>query len=285
MRIREYSLPAGWYPRDSEGVSEEISRFMAKFGHNGPYSRAAISPHAGWYYSGQPAFRAIASLDPGAETVVVLGGHLSPGSPFLFAMEDAVRTPLDLFSIDAELRAALNERLDHLAEGCAEDRYRDNTIEVLLPMVRFFFRSAQLVWLRLPSHIASYEAGKIIAQTAAQLGRKIDVLASTDLTHYGNNYGFSPKGAGQAALNWVREENDASFIKAIESGDVKKVLHCGERDRAACSSGAVLGAMGFAEEAGIGSAHLLEYSTSADKNEGEGVPDSFVGYAALSFGS
>jgi AmmeMemoRadiSam system protein B len=285
MSIREYSLPAGWYPRDPQGISQEISPFLAKFGHNGPYSRAAVSPHAGWYYCAQSAFRAVSSLDPSAETIVVLGGHLSAGSPFLFAMEDAVRTPLDPMAIDIELRTALQENFAGIAQDCAEDRYRDNTVEVLLPMVRYFFHNAELIWLRLPSEIVSYKAGKIIARTAAQLDRKINVLASTDLTHYGHNYGFSPKGAGQAALKWVSEVNDAGFIKAVEEGDVERVLHFGERERAACSSGAVLGAMGFADELGIGSAHLLEYSTSADKNEGGGVPDSFVGYAAMAFGS
>jgi AmmeMemoRadiSam system protein B len=46
------------------------------------------------------------------------------------------------------------------------------------------------------------------------------------------------------------------------------------------SAGAVLGAMGFADYAGLGRAQLLEYGTSADA---EAVPDSFVGYASMAF--
>ena len=274
MRIREYSLPAGWYPRDPN----EVSRFLSGQERGGPFSRAAVSPHAGWYYSGLLASRAAASLEPDAETVAVLGGHLSD-SPPLFAMEDAVRTPFGQMEIDAQLRALLQEEL-----GGDEDRYRDNTIEVLLPMVHFFFPNAKLLWLRLPAEIESFSAGKIISKTAAKLKRKINVLASTDLTHYGVNYGFSPQGSGKAALRWVREVNDAAFIKAVESGDSDEVLLRAERDRSACSVGAVLGAMGFAQAQGLAGARLLQYATSAEVNNEEETPDSFVGYAAFTFG-
>ena len=286
MQIREYSLPAGWYPREPK----EVSRFLAEFDRLGPFSRAAVSPHAGWYYSGRIAARAAACLEPEAETVVVLGGHLSSGSPPLFAMEDAVRTPFGPIPIDGEMRSILREKT-----GGIEDRFRDNTVEVLLPMVRFFFPQAELLWLRLPADTSSFEAGKTIAQTAAKLNKNVNVLASTDLTHYGRNYGFSPQGTGPAALRWVREVNDANFIKAVETGNSDEVLQCSGRDFSACSAGAVLGAMGFAEEAGLGKARLLEYATSADVHRDVhrdvhgaeislNVPDSFVGYAAFAFG-
>ena len=273
MRLRDYSLPAGWYPRDSG----EISRFLSDFTVRGK-ARAAVSPHAGWYYCGRIAARGAASLDPDAQTVVVLGGHLPAGSPFLFAMEDAARTPFGPLPIDADLRSVLLKELDG-----KEDRYRDNTVEVLLPMVHFFFPDAMLLWLRLPAETASFEAGKTIAAFAAKLNRKINVLASTDLTHYGPNYGFSPQGAGMAALAWVRDVNDANFIRAVESSQSGEALLRAGRDCSACSAGAVLGAMGFAEAEGLGKARLLEYGTSADIGDEEEVPDSFVGYAAMAF--
>jgi len=275
MQIREYSLPAGWFPRDSASVSE----FLTGFDAIPRSSRSAIAPHAGWYYSGRTAAKGVASLQPDAQTVVVIGGHLAAGSVPLFAPEDAVRTPFGPMPIDVKLRHSLLTELDG-----AEDRYRDNTVEVLLPMVRFFFPKAELLWLRLPADQSSFEAGKIISATAKKLNRKINVLASTDLTHYGANYGFSPKGTGKTALRWVREENDASFIKAVESGDSAEVLRRAERELSACSVGAVLGAMGFAVAEKLGTARLLEYATSADVQEDGEVPDSFVGYAAFAFG-
>jgi len=273
MQIRDYSLPAGWFPREKTAVSAFLSEIKADLQNK---TRAAISPHAGWTYSGKIAALGAANLESNADTVVVLGGHLNAGTPPLFAMEDAVRTPFGYMKIDASLRQNLLKEL-----GGAEDRYRDNTIEVLLPMVHYFFPEAQLLWLRLPAEISSYESGKIIAQIGEKLGRNVNVLASTDLTHYGENYGFSPKGRGEKALSWMRDVNDAAFIKAVESGDSEDVLRRAQCDSSSCSAGAVLGAMGFADCAKLGKARLLEYGTSVSSDD---IPDSFVGYAAFAFG-
>ncbi|MCL2441908.1 MAG: AmmeMemoRadiSam system protein B [Treponema sp.] len=274
MDIRDYSLPAGWFPRDSASVIAFLKEFNGK-NRNKAGVRAAIAPHAGWYYCGRVAALGISGLCSDAETVVILGGHLPAGSPALFAMEDAVKTPFGYLPIDTGLRDNLLKELSG-----AEDRYRDNTIEVLLPMVHYFLPKARLLWIRLPAEISSFEAGKKISQAALKLNRRINVLASTDLTHYGLNYGFSPQGSGKAALHWVREVNDANFIKAVESGNKTDVLRCAEQENAACSAGAVLGVMGFAEAESLGNARLLDYSTSADIT-GEEAPDSFVGYASF----
>jgi len=273
MQIRDYSLPSGWFPRDSNS----ISAFLSDFNNSAGLCRAAISPHAGWYYSGRIAAAGVSSLKPDAETIIVIGGHLSSNSPPLFAMEDAVKTPFGPMPIDTDLRSLLKKEL----KG-SEDRYRDNTVEVLLPMVRFFFRDAMLLWLRLPACIDSFESGKIISEVSVKLNRKVNVLASTDLTHYGSNYGFSPQGSGIAALNWVRNVNDAAFIKVVESGSSAEVIRCANEDHSSCSAGAVLGVMGFAKAENFANARLLEYATSAEMEKGS-VPDSFVGYAAFSF--
>jgi AmmeMemoRadiSam system protein B len=278
MNLRESALPAGWYPRNPREISRFLERFPQK---RPPAALAAIAPHAGWFFSGAIAAAAAASLDPDAETVRVLGGHLGRGSLPLFAGEDGVKTPLGNIMIDTELRASLQKTIPH-----REDLYRDNTVEVLLPMVRFYFPHARLVWLRLPAEAASFEAGKIIAQAAAALGRRAVVLGSTDLTHYGDNYDFAPRGRGEGAQKWVREQNDRAFIAAVEKGDLRDILERAERDRSACSAGAVLGALGFAQVLDAGPPRLLAYGTSIDAlkaagQEGAEDADSFVGYAAI----
>jgi AmmeMemoRadiSam system protein B len=178
--------------------------------------------------------------------------------------------------MDGELRDALVREL-----GAEPDRYRDNTVEVLLPMVKFFFPRAKLVWLRLPPAAASFAAGRTIAEISGNLNRRCVFLGSTDLTHYGAAYGFAPRGGGREALEWVTKVNDRAFIDGVLAGDPGETLGRAERDRSACSAGAVLGALGFAEGMGAGPARLLDYGTSADT--GEGVPDSFVGYAAFAW--
>ncbi|MDR1108585.1 MAG: AmmeMemoRadiSam system protein B, partial [Spirochaetaceae bacterium] len=264
----------GWYPQEGR----EIREFLGNYRENSGEKRAAavLAPHAGWFYSGALAARSISALEPDADTVAVIGGHLPAGVPPLFAGEDAVITPLGNQEIDGEFREILKKEL-----GGAEDSYRDNTVEIQIPMTAYFLPRARLLWLRLPAEAASFEAGKRIAQIGMELKRKTVLVASTDLTHYGDAYGFTPRGAGFKALEWVKTVNDPRFIEAVASGSPKTVLERAEGEKSACSAGAVLAALGFAEVRGLTGARLLAYGTSA--NDPGDPPDSFVGYAAMAW--
>jgi AmmeMemoRadiSam system protein B len=274
MTIRTRCLSSGWYPSSAE----QIARFLAGFEKHDDECPAVAAPHASWHYSGAVAARAVAALRRSADTVVVLGGHLPGGFPPLYAEEDAVFLPQDCMEFDDEFRALLIRELP--GKG---DRFQDNTVEVLLPMVRHFFPAARLLWLRLPADRTSFEAGRIIARVGAELGRNFVVLGSTDLTHYGENYDFAPHGTGLSALDWVKTKNDRNFITAVLAGDAGDALRRAEEEKSACSPGPVLACMGYAGAARAGSALLLDYATSADVSiaGGEGIPASFVGYAAL----
>jgi AmmeMemoRadiSam system protein B len=275
-KIRKPCLPVPWYPHDPETAAHFLEPFRPIEGAAG--TCAAVAPHAGWYYSGTLAAMAAAALAGGTvDTVAVLGGHLPGGSRPLFAMEDSCLTPFGEMEIDSELRDLVKKAL-----GGQEDVRADNTVEVLLPIVKNFFPGAKLLWARFPAELSSYEAGKTLAQAALSLGRRIKVLGSTDLTHYGSAYGFSPRGFGRGALEWVKTVNDRRFIEAVIGGDPREILDRAEREKSACSAGAVLGALGFAEEAagnGKPAGELLGYRTSADVTGDSG--DSFVGYMAF----
>jgi AmmeMemoRadiSam system protein B len=274
MKLRKSCLPEGWYPREPGKIKKLLEPYL----NGGAGARAAVSPHAGWYYSGRTAAVSVSALDREAETVVIIGGHLPAGSPFLFAEEEGVETPLGVMETDRELSGLLEKELSGKS-----DRYRDNTVEVLVPLVHCLFPNARLVWARFPAELSAFEAGKTLAKAAAGLGRRTAVLGSTDLTHYGASYGFAPEGLGEKALNWVKDVNDAGFIKAALSGDPRAVLERAETDFSACSAGAVLGAMGFVQYAGKQKAELLDYRTSADVSAGGEIPASFVGYASIVF--
>jgi AmmeMemoRadiSam system protein B len=282
MTLRKRCLSTGWYPSTAAQTTADITRFLtapltAPLTAQKQRAIAAIAPHAGWFYSGSLAATSVLSLKGDADTVAIIGGHLPAGIPPLFFEEDAVETPLGLLQIDAVLRTRLRESL----KISAPDRYQDNTIEVLLPLVRYFFPSARLLAFRLPAEPDSFSAGATLAQLGNELGRNLVVLASTDLTHYGPNYDFSPKGLGKPALDWARNINDRAIIQAIEAGDSAAILATSLRDQSACSPGAVLGALGFARTHNVPSASLLAYATSADTTTP--IPPSFVGYASIAW--
>jgi len=277
MLIRKPFLPAGWYPRDPAGVGEFLAPFGALRAGAEGRAAAALAPHAGWFYSGALAARSAASLSRGVDTVAVIGGHLPPDAPPLCAPEDGVWTPLGAAPIDGELRDAFKRRVP-----CGKDLSACNTVEVLVPMVRYFFPEAALLWLRFPAALSSYEAGRVLFECASSLGRRLAVLASTDLTHYGPRYGFTPAGLGRKALDWARDVNDQGFLEALLAGDAPLLLERALRDSSACSPGAALGALGFARAAGAHKGALLARASSADAEEGS-APDSFVDYASVAW--
>jgi AmmeMemoRadiSam system protein B len=276
MILRKRGLPEGWYPDSEHEIRLFLDEAVETIAENPPLrgALACMVPHAGWYFSGVLSAKGVYTLDTQAETVVVLGGHLPPGYPVLYAEEDGVETPLGPLEVDREFREALRELLPGQS-----DLRADNTVEIQLPLVKYFFPHSRLLHIRLPAEWASFRAGKLISETAGALGRKAVVIASTDLTHYGPNYGFTPRGIGPLALEWVKKTNDAAFIASVTRGNARDILTRAQEDRSACSAGAVLGALGFARFLGAGNAVPLGYGTSADRE----MASSFVGYGVMAW--
>jgi len=274
----------GWYPEDPESLERTVSAWRAAAlpaAGSAPAESGAlavVAPHAGWVFSGRLAARAIAALAP-ARTVAVIGGHLGAREPPLAAPEDSFETPLGDIAADVELREALKSELSARSLSLRDDDEADNTVEVQLPLVASLFRGSRVLWLRAPNGSAALALGEALHAAASALGRSVSCVGSTDLTHYGPNYGFSPAGRGAEAESWVRERNDKRFLDALLALDGDLALELGERERSACSSGAAAAALSFARSAGASRARLLEYATSLDVRR----DPSFVGYGAVAF--
>ena len=130
-----------------------------------------------------------------------------------------------------------------------------------------------------PPSVKSIEIGERIAEISQAIGRKMIALGSTDLTHYGYNYGFMPKGAGDEAVTWVKQENDKKVVDLMLAMDAPGVIHESLKNQNACCSGAVASAMAAAKKLGARNAEKIMYTTSYDIR-----PDnSFVGYVGVVF--
>jgi len=210
MKVRSRSLPPGWYPVSMEDTQSMIQDFINRFSIEKETVNSGIVPHAGWGFSGSIACEVISKCSQNNDTIIVVGGHLGAGDTVLAAFEDAFKTPIG--TLDADTRF-LNELKKEI--NIQEDIYSDNTVEVQLPFIKYFYPQIKVVGMRVsPSEIA-VELGKVIYMTAEKFGKNVIVLGSTDLTHYGRNYGFSPKGTGEKAVKWVKEVNDSNFIDAL----------------------------------------------------------------------
>lgn len=271
------ALPKGWYPGTKEEIVNSLKSWV-----DGAYPKTAvsvISPHAGWRYSGRLAAKAVSSLKE-SQTIAVFGGHLGYADTVLCARDSVFQTPAGDLETDRELLAALESELrDSGYGGLKEDLRTDNCVEVLLPMLPILHPGAKILWLRSPPRPVAKELGAALGRAAAVLGRGVSCIGSTDLTHYGPAYGFTPQGSGSKAVRWARETNDASFISALLDMNCESALSSGVRRGSACSPGAAVSALSFALERGATSARLIEYTTSLEVADSP----SFVGYAALAF--
>jgi len=161
----------------------------------------------------------------------------------------------------------------------ADDFTPDNTIELQLPFVKHFFPDARIVPVGVPPNAEAPAMGRAAVEISNRLGRRIRIVGSTDLTHYGPNYGFSPKGTGSAAVSWVKEENDRRIIDAILSLSPDQVIEEALSHQNACCAGAAAAAIAAGTALGADAAELVAYATSYDKHPG----DSLVGYAGVVF--
>ena len=276
MRIRERMLPVGWYPASEAACVAEMEKFVSgvKPLPGGAKVMGGIVPHAGWFFSGKAAARIfyLASRAVQPQVVCVFGGHLGGNSPPLLVADEAWETPLGNLTLATEFYEPLKRRMP-----LKEEYPGDNTIEVQLPFVKRYFPQARLLALRAPHSPQALELGAAVVAVARELKISLLTFGSTDLTHYGPNYGWAPKGSGKEAVKWVKEVNDKKFIDAALKLDGAAMLKTALDDQSACSAGGAVAAVSAALKLGAGKAALIDYYTSYDVMPG----DSFVGYAGI----
>lgn len=273
-RLRNIRLPPGWYPSNASEANEFIRNVVDRISENERDSISVIVPHAGWFYSGSLAVRTINTLSSNPDIVVVIGGHLPPGSPLYYLPEESIETPLGNLIVEQDFIRQLS-----LEFKMKEDQSTDNTVEVQMPIIKYFFPNCKVVLLRIGSGQESIELGAVLYKIISDLKKSAVVIGSTDLTHYGSNFMFSPVGSGQASVDWVKGENDREIIEKMLTLDCMGLLRSAAGNQSACSSGAASAAMNFALLSGVSSGKLVDYFTSYDITPSE----SFVGYAGISF--
>ncbi len=282
MGIRRAVFSGSWYPADAGACESEIRKYLEEVDTTGVAGRSLVGgivPHAGWFFSGAIACNVIHALaSPEVDLVVLFGMHLHESSPRYMMKAGEWETPFGPLAVDEEIAEALAAEYSFTIE--TETRFtQDNTIELQLPFVKYFFKNAKVLALGMPPVPESIEIAEFLAGLIGEKGRRARVIGSTDLTHYGMNYGFSPKGDGQAAVDWVTEVNDPAVVDTMVEMDPSALLGEARRRHNACCAGAAAAAVAAGKKLGAGKGTLLKYGTSLDRGPGE----SFVGYAGLVF--
>jgi len=283
MKTRKAVFSGSWYPAYAGECETEIKRFIEPSGDRAITNNTCLGgivPHAGWYFSGEIACKVIHRLlkDPCPDVVVVFGMHLHPASPNYIMVEGAWETPFGALEVQTDLALSLNDAFNFEIET-ASHHTQDNTIELQLPFIKYFCEDVKIVPMGVPPVDTSLEIGEAVVDFSTTLGLRAVIIGSTDLTHYGFNYGFSPKGSGADALKWVKEENDRKVVDAMLALDPEGVIQEGVSNQNACCAGAAATAIAASKKLGATGAFEVAYATSYDKSPGE----SFVGYTGILF--
>lgn len=284
MGTRKPDFAGSWYPSGEADCRAAIQEF-ARAPIPSPFTPGrpvgGIVPHAGWFYSGKIACTVIRSLkegNPSADTMLIFGRHLPPGGKNYIMKEGRWETPLGDLEVDADLAERLAAEFPFVVETAT--RYgQDNTIEVQLPFVKYFFPDTRILTVGVPPAVSSLEIGRRAVRIAEEMGRRALVLGSTDLTHYGWNYGYTPEGVGEKAVLWVKNQNDRKVIDRMLALDAEGVVQESLRNQNACCGGAagtaIAGATALGAKDGLELFHLTSYDIRKD--------DSFVGYVGIVF--
>ena len=279
--LRKAMFAGSWYPSGAAECEREISGFL-EAGRiiKSPDRRlvGGIVPHAGWYFSGSIACNVISRLK-GQDTpdvIIVFGMHLHADSQCYLMAEGAWETPFGEIPVEESLAAELAKKFSFTLE--TPDHFnQDNTVELQLPFIKYFFENTKIVAMGVPPSRSSLDIGRSVIGLAKEMDLNAKVIGSTDLTHYGSNYGFTSKGRGKQAVDWVRSQNDRRVIDAMLALEPEKVISEARASQNACCAGAAATAIEAAKNLGANQADEIAYATSYDKSPG----DSFVGYVGI----
>ncbi len=281
MRVRPPLVAGTFYPAGSRELRARIQDLLAQSGVAAlPGVLGGLVPHAGYVYSGPTAAAFFASVSDTPDTVVFCGSVHVPG--VRVASLDGSRawsTPLGEIEPDRELAEAILEEADGRVVSAPEVHDEDHAIEVQLPFVQVRWPDARFLALSVPADERAPAVGRDVGEAIQRCGRVALVVASSDLTHYGDRFGFTPFGTGRRALERAHGQNDVGLLERLEALDAEGALATARRDHSACGGGAIAATWAAARVLGASSARILAH-TSSSAVAGGADADLSVGYGA-----
>ncbi|MBN1442631.1 MAG: AmmeMemoRadiSam system protein B [Planctomycetes bacterium] len=270
-----------FYPGD---CGQQIAEFLKDFhSESGPKRRrAAAAPHAGWRYSGGVAARTLKVLAASRpEVIVILSAvHRSHLDRAVLYPRGSWETPLGEVEVDADLGAEILDAAPELLESDPDAHFDEHAAEVLMPFIREILPDARVVPIMVPPDTAAVQLGTAIAGRVAD--RRAAAVASTDLTHYGWAYQFTPAGTGEKAHEWMRA-NDQRIVDLALRLEAEKIVPEARSHQNACGSGALAAAVAFARALGSPRGILVERTDSHEAVDPGSPFEMAVGYAGMVF--
>lgn len=269
-------LAGGWYPADAGELQSVIESLDQSAGLSQLEDVIGlILPHAGYRYSGVTAFSGLKTLDREFKRIVVIGpSHRAPIQN-VFSVPDAshYQTPLGKIPLDTDF---IDKLLAHdMFISLPQVHSDEHSVQIQAPLLQYTQKDFKLVPV-----VAGHCSLSIIRRTAELIKNLCDddtlVIASSDFTHYGQAYGYTPF-----------TDNIPGKIKELDMGAYKYIArldaagflgYCEQTSATIC--GAVPIAVLLNMLPGRAEAHLVNYTTSGELT---GDFSMSVSYMAVAF--
>ncbi len=260
--MRTAAVAGRFYPGSKEELKKTIKEYLTRVKEKErEIATCAISPHAGYLYSGEVAAKSIASLKK-ADTYIIIGpSHQGMGTGVSLSNEDW-ETPLGKIETNNEIIEELKnvgvvENNAHLGE---------HSIEVQLPFLQILREEFKIVPIMLS--LQDVETIKNLSDKIKELMKDKDIglIGSSDFTHYQPRR--TAKEQDKEAINKIMELDLNNFLGLIK-----------EKNLSICGYGPIGVLMEISRELEL-VPEFLEYKTSADQT---GDTSQVVGYASIVF--
>lgn len=266
MRIP--AVAGQFYPGSQKQLAADVkSMLSASSKKTKKKAYAAVSPHAGYIYSGQLAADTLGILDV-PETVILIGpNHRGKGERVALSTV-TWETPLGAISPKNEITKQLqdNSPLFQIDENAHQN---EHSLEVQLPLLQLLQKNLHIVPI-LVAHLSYSECeivAKAIADTIKLSGQEVLTLASSDMNHYESRE--------------KTQQKDSLAIQAIRdfsAPDLYQIVH--QHSITMCGVIPTVISILVAKQLGANRSEIIGYT---DSGHVSGDTDQVVGYAGILF--
>ncbi|MFA5339571.1 MAG: AmmeMemoRadiSam system protein B [Candidatus Omnitrophota bacterium] len=268
--IQKPVVAGSFYPAESVLLAGQINKYLndAKPEAVNGEIIAIISPHAGYIYSGPVAaygYKAISGRK--YDTVVIIGiSHFTLFGGVAYLDKDLYHTPLGDVPIDLEFtRKLARAEKDTL---CNDPRVfeEEYSAEVQVPFLQMSIKDFKIVVLLIgrPDYATCNKLARGLVKVIKESGRKVLIVASTDLSHY-------------LKYDDAIAKDRVTLSELLNFDAVRFAESASARECELCGSGPVVTAMIAGKALGADKVQILKYANSGDT---AGDKSRVVGYAS-----
>jgi MEMO1 family protein len=205
-----------WYPKDAIILRNMVAGFLGAAKTDQPKAsvQAVISPHAGYEYSAQCAAYSFKQLEGKSfDKVIILGpSHFSYFRGIRLLDYDSYKTPLGVIKIDVDVVRSLCD--GSLIQVDSAPFIREHSVDNMLPFLQLVLKEFSIVPM-VVGDISPKDCSEIGRAIKSKCDDKTLVVVSSDFTHYGPDYEYTPFG---------ESKNIRQDISQLDMGAVDKIV-------------------------------------------------------------